>query len=87
MTCNPHIRLTLTAPTAQDPISTEPDDLDEEELAAYVEEYQLQQDLQDLPVDDLFSLSDLEDLPEEEPFDWKGKGKAQAQVIQDVDMD
>lgn len=50
------------------------------------------QELQDLPVDDIFSLSDLEDLPEEEPFDWrtkdKGKGKAIAPASsQDMDMD
>ncbi|KAH8097075.1 hypothetical protein BXZ70DRAFT_944181 [Cristinia sonorae] len=64
------------------PINTEPDDLNEEELAAYAEEYQMMQELQDIPLDDIFSLSDLEDVPEEEPFDWKGKGKDQ-----DVEMD
>lgn len=67
---------------APQPISTEPDDLFEEELAAYAEEYEL---LHDLAADDIFGLSDLEDIPGEEPFDWKGKGKAQAQ--QDMDMD
>ncbi|TCD68753.1 hypothetical protein EIP91_009899 [Steccherinum ochraceum] len=64
------------------PINTEPDDLFEEELAAYAEEYEL---LYDLAADDIFGLSDLEDIPGEEPFDWKGKGRASAP--QDMDMD
>ena len=41
--------------------SAEPDYFDEDEVAAYAEEYELMQELQDLPVDDIFSLSDFED--------------------------
>ncbi|THH32573.1 hypothetical protein EUX98_g1622 [Antrodiella citrinella] len=69
------------------PLNTEPEDLDEEELAAYAEEYQVLQDLQGIAVDDIFSLSDLEDIPEEESFDWKGKGRAPQLSFQDMDMD
>ena len=76
-----------TASSDSQSLSTEPTDLDDEELAAYVEEYQVMQDLQGLPMDDFFSLSDLEDIPEEEPYDWKGKGKASAAASHDMDMD
>ena len=42
-------------------MGVEPGDLEEEEIAAYAEEYDLH--LEDIPVDDIFSLSDLEDFP------------------------
>lgn len=82
----PSVALYSNASPDPQSLSTEPEDLDEEELAAYVEEYQVLQDLQGLPMDDFYSLSDLEDIPEEEPFDWKGKGRAPA-ASQDMDTD
>ncbi|EED84866.1 predicted protein [Postia placenta Mad-698-R] len=71
------------------PISTTPEDLDEEELAAYAEEAAL---LEDLWPEDLYSLSDLDawDLPEAPlpslPRD-KGKGRELPPTTDgDVDM-
>ncbi|EED84869.1 predicted protein [Postia placenta Mad-698-R] len=71
------------------PISTTPEDLDEEELAAYAEEAAL---LEDLRPEDLYSLSDLDawDVPEAPlpplPHD-KGKGRELPPTTDgDVDM-
>ncbi|CCM04744.1 uncharacterized protein FIBRA_06934 [Fibroporia radiculosa] len=73
---------------AHEPISTIPEDLDEEELAAYAEEYDLH--LEDLCPEDVFSLSDVDDitLPDED-MQLRGKGKERAIVAMaddDVDM-
>ncbi|KAI0072094.1 hypothetical protein K474DRAFT_1678922 [Panus rudis PR-1116 ss-1] len=71
------------------PLEKSPEELEEEELAAYAEEYDLH--LEDLPADALFSLSDLEELDEEEQeevsraIDSLDKGKQSAS--EDVDME
>ncbi|KAH9942822.1 hypothetical protein B0H21DRAFT_749561 [Amylocystis lapponica] len=69
-------------------LNTMPGDLDEEELAAYAEEYDLH--LEDLG-DELWSLSDLDAVSDREEEDeapvGKGKGKAVAQFMDnDVEM-
>lgn len=76
-------------PLDSPPISTTPEDLDEEELAAYAEEAAL---LEDLRPEDLYSLSDLDawDVPEAPlpplPRD-KGKGRELPPTTDgDVDM-
>ena len=52
--------LPLTSSLAPGPLPTEPDDLDEEEIAAYAAEAEL--NLDELQAEDIFSLSDLDDV-------------------------
>lgn len=59
----------------------EPEDLEEEELAAYAEEYDLH--LEDIPIDDIFSLSDLEDYPPGNTNDVRESNG----TLEDVEMD
>lgn len=84
----------------QDEPELSPSDLEALELEAYAREAELFEQsqsqnqaeidlLEGIPLDDIFSLSDLEDYePEENDFTWlqKGKGK-QREVVEDVDMD
>ena len=50
--------------TEPSPVSTEPEDVDEEEIAAYAAEAEL--NLDDLHPEDIFSLSDLDDVLDED---------------------
>ena len=61
----PSKAITFSAGGIVNAIPTAPEDLDDEELAAYAEEYDLH--LEDLPLDEIFSYSDLEDY--DQPLD------------------
>lgn len=70
------------------PISTFPEDLEDEELAAYAEEYELH--LEDIHPDQLFSLSDVDDvvlINEVADESHQGKGKCKEIATKDEDFD
>ncbi|KAK7683212.1 hypothetical protein QCA50_013885 [Cerrena zonata] len=68
----------------EEPQLAAPEDPEEEELAAYIEEYEL--GLGDLPYDEIFSLSDLEDIEEERPLQPNSQNDKH-RGSEDVEMD
>lgn len=61
------------------------EDLDDEELAAYADEYDLQ--LDDLPLDEVFSYSDLEDVDEAWDNTPRNPSHPQATIDHSADVD